>query len=96
MKKLSGVSFNQIKRENQTPNQVVGNHMQDLNSSTASMMPYIQRCSELMIRDSQMTGDEREELAKLQKSLVGSMEALSRSLYEITVNLKKADSGQQE
>ena len=43
-----------------------------------------------------MTEAEREELAKLQKSLVGSMEALSRSLYEITVNLKKADANQQE
>ena len=65
VKKLSGVSFNQIKRENQTQNQVIGTYMQDLNSSTATIMPYIQRCSELMIRDEQMTAAEREELAKL-------------------------------
>jgi hypothetical protein len=44
VKKLTGVSFNPIKHENDAPNQVIGNHFSDLNQHAALMLPYMQRC----------------------------------------------------
>jgi len=90
VKKLTGVSFNPIKHENGAPNQVIGNHFADLNQHAALMLPYMQRCGYLLQRDKQMSQAESDELQKLQKLMVDSMEALSRSLYQVGLQFKGA------